>query len=128
MSPEDKEDRASPHVVIKDPAIVRQEADKLLVKIGAALSPMKNYNDVVSITLTPSSGSLTSELAPEDGMYSLEVDDEGMGILFQSATSGRNNYVLSRSTGELVDKNDGHLFVVMLVRDLIRQCNGLPDL
>jgi frataxin-like iron-binding protein CyaY len=132
MSPEDKEERAAPHVAVKDPAIFRQEADKLLVKIESALRPMEEYNDVFNITLTPrnhySSGSLTLELAPEDGMYSLEVEDEGMRIIFQSATSGRYNYVLSASTGEWVDEKDGHSFVGMLVRDLIRQCNGLPDL
>ena len=126
------EERAAPHVAVKDPNVFRHEADKLLVKIESALRPMKKYNEVFTITLIPrnhyQSGSLTLELAPDDGTYSLEVDDEAMRVVFQSAMSGQYNYMLSASTGEWVDEKDGHSFVGMLVRDLIRQCNGLPDL
>jgi frataxin-like iron-binding protein CyaY len=129
---DDTEERVAPHVAVKDTNVFRHEADKLLVKIESALRPMKKYNEVFNITLTPrshdQSGSLTLELAPDDGTYSLKVDDETMRVVFQSATSGQYSYVLSASTGEWVDEKDGHLFVGLLVRDLIRQCNGLPAL
>jgi frataxin-like iron-binding protein CyaY len=122
----------APHVAVKDPEVFRQEADKLLKKLEAALRPMKKHNDVFHITLTPrnhySSGTLTLELKPEDGMYRLEVNDEACLVHMTSAISGHYNYVLSASTGEWVDEKDGHALEGMLVRDLIRQCNGLPDL
>jgi len=126
------EDRLVRHVAVKDPDIFRQEADKLLTKLEAALRPMKKHNDVFNITLTPrnnfSNGSLTLELKPEDGMYRIEVNDEATMVHMTSAISGHYNYVLSASTGEWVDEKDGHSMEGMLVRDLIRQCNGLPDL
>lgn len=128
----DAEERAAPHVAVTDPNVFRHEADKLLVKIESALRPMEKYNKLFTITHTPrnhdQSGSLTLELAPDDGTYSLEVDDEAMRMVFQSAKSGQYSYVLSASTGEWVDEKDGHSFEGMLVRDLIRQCHGLPAL
>jgi frataxin-like iron-binding protein CyaY len=132
VSPDAGEGRAGPHVAVEDPNVFRHEADKLLVKIESALRPMEKFNEVFTITLIPrnhyQSGSLTLELAPDEGTYSLEVNDEAMRVVFQSALSGHYNYMLSASTGEWVDEKDGHSFVGMLVRDLIRQCNGLPDL
>lgn len=124
--------RAAPHMAVTDPEVFRTEADKLLEKIEKALRPMEKYNEVFKITLMPrdqyKSGSLTLELKPDDGMYKLEVNDGELRVVFQSAISGSYKYALSASTGEWVDEKDGHSFEGMLVRDLIRQCNGLPDL
>lgn len=129
---DDDDDRRAPHVAVKDSALFQQEADKLLLKLDAALRPMEKHNDVFNLILTPrnhySSGSLTLELKPEDGSYRIEVNDEAKKVHMTTAISGHYSYVLSASTGEWVDEEDGHSMEGMLVRDLIRQCNGLPDL
>jgi frataxin-like iron-binding protein CyaY len=101
------------------------------VKLERALRPMEKHNDVFIITHTPRNhymdGSLTLELKPEDGTYRLEVNDESRRIHMTTALSGQLHYKYA-STGEWADELDGHSLEGMLVRDLIRQCNGLPDL
>lgn len=126
------DNRLARQVAVTDTETFRREADKLLTKLEAALRPMQKHNEVFHLALTPRNhymnGTLTLELKPEDGMYSFEVNDEACMVHFTSAISGNYNYVLSASTGEWVDEKDGHAMEGMLVRDLIRQCNGLPDL
>jgi frataxin-like iron-binding protein CyaY len=125
------EDRSKTQTEIQDLKVFQQEADKLLVKLERALRPMEKHNDIFIITHTPRNhymdGSLTLELKPEDGTYRLEVNDESRRIHMTTALSGQFHYKYA-STGEWADELDGHSLVGMLVRDLIRQCNGLPDL
>lgn len=117
---------------VRDPSLFREAADKLLLKLEAALRPMEKHNDVFIITLTPrdenNNASLSLQLKPEDGSYRVEVNDDARQVSLTSAVSGSFNYVLSASTGEWVEEKDGHSLEGMLVRDLIRQCNGLPNL
>lgn len=115
----------APHAV-KDSLVFRQEADKLINKLEAALRPMEKHNSV--FILSRDGSSLTLDLPPEDGSYKIEVNEDAKRVHMTTAISGHFNYVLSASTGEWVDEKDGHSLEGMLVRDLIRQCNGLPDL
>jgi hypothetical protein len=102
------------------------------MKVHDALKPMVEHNDVFVIDYVPrnayNAGSLTLTLSPELGMYELQVDDENRVLYFQTPISGKIVYILSKSTREWVSQDDGHLFEGLLVRDLIRQCNGLPNL
>lgn len=131
QSAKENEDHPTAQTAVQDLKVFQQEADKLLVKLEQALRPMEKHNDVFVITHTPRNhymnGSLTIELKPEDGMYQIEVDDEARRVHFTSALSGQFNYKYA-STGEWEDELDRHSMEGMLVRDLIRQCNGLPDL
>ena len=132
QSAKENDNRSKPsQTAVQDLKVFQQEADKLLLKLEQALRPMEKHNDVFVITHTPRNhymnGSLTLELKPEDGMYQIEVNDEARRIHMTSALSGQFNYKYA-STGEWEDELDRHSMVGMLVRDLIRQCNGLPDL
>ena len=91
---------------------------------------MKEKNEifVVERVRAEIGDSLSIDLGPKDGSYKIEVNEEGHLIQYSSPISGSIGYVLSASTGEWVGMEDGHSFEGLLVRDLIRQCQGLPDL
>lgn len=101
-------------------------AQDFLDKIEEALEPMKKHNDIFIVTRD--SNRLTLMLGIGEGEYSLEIYEDGSSILMQTPISGKFSYVLSSKTQEWVNEEDGHMLVGMFVRDLIRQCNGVPDL
>lgn len=118
------------HVAVVESEVFRREADALLTKIERALQPMKEKNEIFVVTrrwedLGPT---LSIDLSPKDGSYIVEVNEEEHLLQFSSPISGSQLYILSQRTGEWVGAEDGHLFEGLLVRDLIRQCQGLPDL
>ncbi len=106
-----------------------QEATAFLTRAVQALEPMKQYNDVFIITRSYNDGQgekLTIGLAPGEGQYVLQVDNDLLTISLLSPMSGNYTYVLCALTNEFVGMEDNHKLEGMIVRDLIRHCNGLP--
>ena len=69
---------------------------------------------------------LTIQLKPGEGRYILQVDEQNCTLTMISPMSGNYTYVLCAYTGQFIGMDDGHSCEGMLVRDLIRHCNGLP--
>lgn len=101
-------------------------AQDFLDNMEDALEPMKKHNEVFVITRGASK--LTVTLRPGEGEYSLEIYEDSFSIMMQTPLSGKFGYVLSAANGDWVNEEDGHTLEGMLVRDLIRQCNGFPNL
>lgn len=101
-------------------------AQNFLDKIEVALFPMEQVNDVFIVQRTPSK--LTITLAPPHGQYVLEIVEDLSIIRFVSPVSGGYTYVCDQVSGEWESQQDGHRLEGLLVRDLLRQVNGLPDL
>ena len=106
-------------------------SDALLVKIYEAMRPLKpplNENLILTRGIEPDLGNfLLISLGPADGQYTIQVDLEGNILIFVSPISGQMNYFLNER-GEWVGTEDGHSFEGLLVRDLIRQIQGVPQL
>lgn len=120
-----------PTAPVRDRAIFAAAAKNLLDNVELAVKPMEKYNDVFIVKRQEkidggaNGPQLTITLAPGDGEYSVQVDEDSCTIVLSSPMSGTYTYVLSR--GEWLGMDDGHIFEGMLTRDLIRQCNGLPS-
>lgn len=99
-----------------------------LTKVMKALEPMVHCNDVFHIKRSRNERGeiLTIGLTPSEGQYILQVDEELFTLSLKSPMSGNYTYVLCRFTNEFIGMEDEHSFEGMLVRDLIRHCNGLP--
>mmetsp|Transcript_13032 Transcript_13032/g.18452 ORF Transcript_13032/g.18452 Transcript_13032/m.18452 type:complete len:197 (+) Transcript_13032:143-733(+) len=120
------EDDTSRPAAVKDLSKFIPASEVFLEKIEQALKPMEHANEVFIVKRNP--GMLTIELAPGLGNYTLEVSESEACLYMQSPISGKFSYILCGRTGKWVSSADGHALEGMLVRDLIRQCNGLPDL
>ena len=119
------------HEAVLDSAIFLSAAKVLIDKVEKALQPMKHANDpfFLSRGFEEYMGEfLLLDLGPLLGQYTIQIDEENKIMLLQSPISGQIVYILSASTNEWVGEEDGHAFEGLLVRDLIRQCNGLPKL
>jgi len=139
------------HTPLRKKMLFSIEADLFLDKLEKALEPMKKCNESFNIVRichdnerqgnSPEQQSINDDdtnplfsnelkihLKPADGVYSIAVDEESMTIFFTSPISGGHTYILSVETGEWVGTEDGHSLEGLLVRDLIRQCNGVPKL
>lgn len=112
------------------------EANFFLDRVEMAVEPMKLCNNVFEVVrsyknenkdIDESVDELRINLQPHLGIYSLLVDEEGMCLLMTSPISGLHSYVLSVVSGEWIGTEDGHSLEGLLVRDLIRQCNGVPS-
>ena len=101
-------------------------AQNFLDKIEVALFPMEQVNDVFIVQRTPTK--LTLTLAPHHGQYILEILEDLSIIQFRSPISGSYTYACDQVSGEWESLQDGHRLEGLLVRDLVRQVNGLPDL
>jgi hypothetical protein len=109
----------------------QQGGDALLEKIQIALEPMKRANDHFFVTRGTEEeigDFLLIDVGPVHGQYTLQIDLEQRCLVFQTPLSGQHTYRLSESNGEWMDEIDGHAFEGLLVRDLIRQVNGVPKL
>ena len=131
-SSEADEESSNPlkHIPVTDPSKFQHAANDLLSKVEKAVSPMKEKNDVFIVTRSVSElggDMLTIDLAPGEGSYRIEIMEDEHLFQYTSPISGKVLYVLSSTTGEWVGIEDGHLFEGILVRDLIRQCRGLPN-
>ena len=89
---------------------------------------MKAQNETFNIirSTTEIGENLTIGLKPGEGQYVFQVDEDMKTLTLNSPMSGSYTYVLCGYTGDFVGMDDGHLCEGMLVRDLIRHCNGLP--
>ena len=79
-------------------------------------------------TITLQGEYLLIDLGPVHGQYTLQVDTVQHCIRFQSPLSGAIPYRWNASTQEWQSIHDGHNLTGMLVRDLIRQIQGVPKL
>jgi hypothetical protein len=118
------------HIPVRDVLRFRQAASDLFDKLERALMPMKAKND--PFITSRSDGDIGKvfklDLGPKEGFYQLEISEEECVFEYSSPISGKILYCLSATTGEWVGVDDGNAFEGIFVRDLIRQCQGLPDL
>ena len=128
-SDETKFDSPLKHDAVDDNEKFLKAATDLLTKVEMALEPMKSKNE--TFILNRSEGDigeiLTLDLGPTLGNYSIEISNDEHCFEYSSPISGKLLYVLSSQTGDWVGQNDGHSFEGLLVRDLIRYCNGMPN-
>jgi hypothetical protein len=121
------------HNAVTNPDHFLIAAEALFDKLEVALQPMRRKNEVFVITRTrhneqgSNGSSLAIDLKADFGSYKILVDMEHSRLIFQSPISGRLVYFLSAKTDEWLADPDGHSFVGMLVRDLNKQCQGLPE-
>ena len=118
------------HPPIQDTQIFRHAASALLDKLETALHPMKSKNEVFVISREDGDiGEIFKlDLGPSVGHYLIEISEDECLMQYSSPISGRILYFLSGSTNEWIAVDDGHSFEGIFVRDLIRQCQGLPNL
>jgi hypothetical protein len=118
------------HPPVQDALKFRQAAGELFDKLERALEPMKDKNDFFVVErLDGEIGEiLRLDLGPKEGFYELEISEDECIFQYSSPISGHILYCLSSVSGEWVGCDDGHLFEGIFVRDLIRQCQGLPNL
>lgn len=127
----DAKPRGVRHEATTDPDVFKKAGSALIEKLYHALKPMEKHNDPFILTrgVEEDMGEfLLLDLGPVIGQYTVQVDLEQGIVVLQSPISGQMAYVLSRSNNKWVGKDDGHDLEGMLVRDLIKQCNGLPNL
>lgn len=118
------------HVAVDDDEDFILGANALLDKLQASVESMKAQNDtfVVERFFSDLGEVLTIDLGPKEGKYRIEMSLEDHVFEYSSPISGKILYILSAHSGEWVGMEDGHLFEGIFVRDLIRQCQGLPNL
>ena len=118
------------HPPIQDTQIFRHAASALLDKLETALHPMKSKNEVFVISREDGDiGEIFKlDLGPSIGHYLIEISEDECVMQYSSPISGQILYFLSGSTNEWIAVDDGHSFEGIFVRDLIRQCQGLPNL
>jgi hypothetical protein len=115
--------------MVKDKALFLKISNEFLTKTAKALEPMKAYNEVFNIHISTNEQGekLTISLKPSEGQYVLQVDNDMFTLSLLSPMSGSYTYVLCQQTHEFIGMVDDHSLEGMLVRDLIRHCNGLPQ-
>ena len=119
------------HAPIDDDVEFVQAAVALLDRLEAGLEPMKApVNDFFKVErfFGDLGEVLTIDLGPKDGKYRVAMSLDDHVFEYSSPISGKILYILSADTGEWVGIEDGHSFEGLLVRDLIRQCRGMPKL
>ena len=119
---------------VTNAAAFDQVATRLIDKVYAALEPLKAINDpyFLSRDRDPDIGNgeyVLLDLGPLYGQYTLQVDPEQALVHFQSPISGIVQYYCSLDDdSEWRSVEDGHILEGLLVRDLIRQIKGVPNL
>ena len=115
--------------MVRNKELFLDASNAFLTKAAAALEPMKAHNDIFNIqrSMNDQGEVLKIILKPSEGQYVLQVDNDFFSLTLMSPISGNYTYVLCKQTHEFIDMEDNHSLVGMLVRDLIRHCNGLPQ-
>ena len=115
--------------MVRNKELFLDASNAFLTKAAAALEPMKAHNDIFNIQRSTNDQGevLKIILKPSEGQYVLQVDNDLRTLTLLSPISGNYTYVLCKQTHEFIDMEDNHSLVGMLVRDLIRHCNGLPQ-
>jgi frataxin-like iron-binding protein CyaY len=118
------------HSPVVDPVEFPRAAEELLTRIEKGLEPMKAQNETFILERSRSDLGevITLDLGAKLGNYRIEISEEEHVFEYSSPISGKLLYVLSAATGEWVGQEDGHNFEGLLVRDLIRFCQGMPKL
>lgn len=130
----DNNDEFKEHSAVTDPVEFLETGRATLLKIQAAVEPMKAVNDPFKVTLIDSQdhdnleNKLTIEVEAKWGSYVIELEHEEKLLMLRSPVSGGHTYFYSKKTHEWIDTVDHHSFEGIFVRDLIRHCRGLPDL
>lgn len=119
----------SSSTAVHDPKVFASAANSFLNKVQDAMEPMKAHNEVFDIVRSQNEDgeNLTIRLKPSEGQYVFQVYNDMTRLTMVSPMSGSFTYVLCSQTGQFVGMDDGHICEGMLVRDLIRHCNGLPQ-
>jgi len=126
---EEESPSLSPSSITSDPKEFSARANDLLERVHTAVLPMKKFNDVFDVHLQPEETEdreLSIRLDPKFGSFSLRVDNDSMTVQLTSPISGYLEYVPCSKTGEWCNTEDSHDLIGLVVRDLIRNCNGLP--
>jgi len=127
---EEEASSRSPQSITSDPQEFSNRANELLERVYTAVLPMKKFNDVFDIHLPPKDDTvdrqLTIHLDPRFGSFYLSIDHDNMTVQLTSPISGYLEYTPSVNGGEWVNTEDSHDLIGIIVRDLIRSCNGLP--
>lgn len=116
-------------VYLMEQAQFDASADAFMEKIYQALEPLRKLNEgmVLSRGIEEEAGKfIMIDLGPSMGQYNIQMYNSTQALLFESPISGQNHYMLSNN--EWIGIDDGHNFEGLLVRDLIRQCHGVPKL
>lgn len=79
-------------------------------------------------TIALSGEYLLIDLGPVHGQYTIQADPANRLIRLQSPLSGAIPYRHDAASGEWCSVHDDHNLTGMLVRDLIRQIQGVPQL
>ena len=79
------------------------------------------------LSLQPGSR-LTLQLAPAVGTYEISVESAQQRLLLFSPVSGVFKYEWNGSKEAWVSENDQHFLVELLVRELLKYCQGVPKL
>jgi len=114
--------------IIKDLATFLSASDSFLSHIEKGLEPMKPVND--EFIISRGSNEVGDFLTINAGIgttYSIQVEIETYTIKMISPMSGTYSYVLCGTKGTFVGMHDEHDLIGMLVRDLIKHTNGLPQ-
>lgn len=115
--------------VVNSISIFEPAVTSFLSQLEKGLEPMKSVNDIFHVTRdTNEQGDyLVISLRPGEGKYTIQSDYNVCTLSLISPMSGTYTYVLCGKTNKFVGMDDGHDMIGMLVRDLIKQCNGLPQ-
>ena len=127
---EEESSSKSPNSITSDRKEYSRRANDLLERVCTAALPMKKFNDVFEVQSQPEDTEdreLSMHLDPKFGFFHLRVDNDNVTAQITTPTSGYVEYVPSASkNGEWVNTDDSHDLIGMVVRDLIRNSNGLP--
>lgn len=113
-----------PLIPINDDMIVTQGVEEPPFSEGDVLSGNQNDDELDSVVYGPF---LLIDLGPVCGQYSLMADLLQRTMLLQSPISGQHVY-RANGHGDWCCVDDGHNLEGILVRDLIRQIKGVPNL
>jgi hypothetical protein len=127
--------------LVTDKIVFEVESKKQVQKLIKSLRPLELINDpfIVTESYTPDIGPLIEiDLGPLYGKYSIQFDIiSKLQLQFISPISGHYIYSCyvdsssdstSSTTSDWCSIIDGHNFEGMLVRDLIKQIQGVPNL
>lgn len=68
-------------------------------------------------------------LGTDKGSYMLSVDDKQQLLqVFSPVSSNVYRYKYDMNNQQWIDQSDGHILLELLVREIMRVCNGMPSL
>jgi hypothetical protein len=119
------------HSAVTDETKFVTASTSLIDKLFHAISPMERVNDPFFLTRgyeEEMGPFLLLDLGPVLGQYIVQVDLEETLVTMTTPRTGQIAYILSESTNAWVSIADGHALEGMLVRELIHQAQGVPNL